>query len=78
MDGTMMIDAGFNDVTGRIRLLLSESPIAELRKLRVEQDGDRVFLEGQVRSFYAKQMAQETIRGATRGLHIINSVNVDC
>lgn len=73
----MMIDAGFNDVTGRIRLLLSESPIAELRKLRVEQDGDRVFLEGQVRSFYAKQMAQETIRGATRGLHIINSVNVD-
>jgi hypothetical protein len=72
-----MIDAGFNDVTGRIRLLLSESPIAELRTLKVAQDGDRVTLEGRVGSFYAKQMAQETIRGAVRGLQIVNSVNVE-
>lgn len=72
-----MIDAGFNDVTGRIRLVLAESPIAEIRRLRVAQDGDRVTLEGRVGSFYAKQMAQETIRGAASGLQIVNCVNVE-
>lgn len=77
MDGRIMIHAGFHDVTGRLRLLLSESPIAEIRKIRVEQEGDTVMLEGRVRSFYAKQMAQETIRGATTGLHIENRVRVD-
>ncbi len=61
-----MIDAGIRDVTGRLRTLLMESPIADLRKLRVQQDGDRVLLVGRVKSFYAKQMAQETIRGAAR------------
>lgn len=72
-----MIHAGFHDVTGRLRLLLSESPIAEVRKVRVEQDGDTVMLDGRVRTFYAKQMAQETIRDATRGLHIDNRVRVE-
>lgn len=72
-----MIHTGFHDVTGRLRLLLSESPIAEIRKIRVEQDGDTVMLDGRVGSFYAKQMAQETIRGATRGLHINNRVCVE-
>jgi osmotically-inducible protein OsmY len=77
MDGHIMIHAGFHDVTGRLRLLLAESPIAEIRKIRVEQEGDTVMLEGRVRSFYAKQMAQETIRVASNGLHIDNRVRVD-
>ncbi|MEZ6137802.1 MAG: BON domain-containing protein [Pirellulaceae bacterium] len=72
-----MIDSGFRDITGRIKHLLASSPIAEVRRLRVLQEGDRVLLEGRVRTFYAKQMAQETIRSATRGLHIVNSVHVD-
>ena len=77
MDGQTMIDSGFRDVTGRLKILLSESPIAEVRKIRVEQEGDQVLLHGRVRTFYAKQMAQETIRSAVRGLHIVNSVSVD-
>lgn len=72
-----MIQAGVCDATVRIRKLLSQSPIAEVRRLRVEQDGDQVTLQGRVRTFYAKQMAQETIRCATRGLQIVNSVSVD-
>lgn len=72
-----MIDSGIRDITGRLRVLLSESPISEIRHLRVHQDGDRVMLAGRVRTFYAKQMAQETIRGAVRGLHIVNEVKVD-
>lgn len=72
-----MIDSGFRDVTGRIRHLLAESPIAEVRQVRVEQEGDRVLLQGRVRTFYAKQMAQETVRQAVGKLQIVNSVNVD-
>lgn len=71
-----MIDAGFHDVTGRLKILLSESPIAEVRRIHVEQTGDCVMLQGRVRSYYAKQMAQETIRDATNGLKIDNCVNV--
>jgi osmotically-inducible protein OsmY len=75
--GALMIDSGFQDITCRIKLLLAESPLAEVRQVRVEQDGDRVVLFGRVRTFYAKQMAQETIRPATSGLHIVNSLAVD-
>ncbi|MFN3191723.1 MAG: BON domain-containing protein [Aureliella sp.] len=72
-----MIDSGYRDVTGRLRILLSESPIAEIRRVKVEQQGDRVLLQGRVRSFYAKQMAQETVREAAGKLHIVNSVSVE-
>lgn len=72
-----MIDSGFRDVTGRIQHLLAESPIADIRRIRVERQGDQVFLQGRVRSFYAKQMAQETIRRAAGDLQIVNSVSVD-
>lgn len=72
-----MIDTGIRDITSRLHALLTESPMAELRHLRVQQEGDRILIEGRVRSFYAKQMAQETIRCAARGLHIVNEVKVD-
>jgi osmotically-inducible protein OsmY len=72
-----MIDSGCRDITGRLKVLLSESPIAEIRNVRVQMQGNKVMLAGNVRSFYAKQMAQETIRGAARGLHIVNEVSVD-
>ncbi len=62
-----MIDAGMRDVTARVRQILADSPITELRTIQVEQRGNRCFLRGKVRSFYAKQMAQESIRCALRG-----------
>lgn len=78
MDGpTTMLNSALHDVTGRIRHLLASSPIAEVRRLHVEQEGDRVMLHGRVRTFYAKQMAQETARRAGKDLHIVNSVDVD-
>ena len=72
-----MIDSGFRDVTGRIKVLLANSPLSEVRRIRVEQEGNRVTLSGRVRSFYAKQVAQETIRRELTGLQIVNSVSVD-
>jgi osmotically-inducible protein OsmY len=75
--GPKMIDSGFRDVTGRLKVLLAESPLADVRRIRVEQNGDHILLQGRVKSFYAKQMAQETVRRASQGYHIVNSVNVD-
>lgn len=72
-----MIDSGFRDITGRIRHLLAESPISDVRRVDVEQVGDRVLLSGRVRTFYAKQMAQETVKSAVGKLQLVNSVNVD-
>ena len=72
-----MIESETCDVTNRVRSLLSGSPIAEVRRLQVEHQGDRVLLHGRVRTFYAKQMAQETVRSAVGKLLLVNSVNVD-
>ena len=72
-----MIDSGIRDVTRRIRHLLLESALADVRRIRVEREGDCVLLQGRVRTFYAKQMAQETVRRAAGELQIINSVCVD-
>ncbi len=72
-----MIDAGFYDALGQAKKLLAESPFDELRNLRVERDGDDILLRGQVHSFYYKQLAQETVRTATCGIHLINAVDVD-
>lgn len=75
--GNSMIDSGIRDITGRIRILLESSPISDLRRIKVQQVGDRVLLQGNVRSFYAKQMAQETVRRASGDMQIVNSVEVD-
>jgi osmotically-inducible protein OsmY len=72
-----MIDAGLRDVTARVRQILAASPHTELRGLQVEQHGNRFFLRGNVGTFYAKQMAQETVRCAVRGLRLVNNVSVD-
>lgn len=75
--GESMIDSGYRDLTGRIRSLLSASPISDVRHIQVEQNGAQVVLHGRVRTYYAKQMAQETVRRLSTNLHIVNSVAVD-
>jgi osmotically-inducible protein OsmY len=72
-----MIDAGMRDVTERVRQILDSSPHTELRGVQVEQRGNRFFLRGKVSSFYAKQLAQESVRMAVRGLRLVNNVSVD-
>lgn len=72
-----MIDSGFHDVLTQARKLLSESPFDSIRRLAVERDGDEILLRGQVPTFYQKQLAQETIRTATRGMLLVNHVKVD-
>lgn len=71
-----MIDSGFQDVLGHAKKMLDESPFHALRELHVEQVGDQVLLKGRVSSFFLKQLAQETVRSATRGIEMVNSIAV--
>ena len=71
-----MIDSGFQDVLGHAKKMLNESPFHALRMLQVEQLGDQVLLKGHVESFFLKQLAQETVRSATRGIEMVNTVAV--
>ena len=73
-----MIDSGIADVSGRLKHLLAESPLAELRRVHVDVEDNRILLSGKVRSFYAKQMAQETVRelASSRELSLVNSLDV--
>ncbi len=72
-----MIDSGFHDVLAQAKKLLSESPFDPIRRLDILRDGDEIRLQGHVPSFYFKQLAQETIRTATRGMQLVNHVEVD-
>lgn len=72
-----MIDSKSELVTDQARDLLSVSPIADVRRVQVQREGDRILLQGRVRSFYAKQMAQETVRQVIGKLLLVNSVSVD-
>lgn len=71
-----MIDSGFQDVLGQAKKMLDDSPFQELRALQVDHVGEQVRLQGQVGSFFLKQLAQETIRSATRGIEMINDISV--
>ena len=71
-----MIDSGFQDVLGQAKKMLNESPFHSLRELQVEQLGDQVLLLGEVDSFFLKQLAQESVRTATRGIEMVNNVAV--
>lgn len=55
---------------------LAESSVAELRSLRVDRKEDKLQLSGRVRSFYHKQLAQETVRTVAAGMQVINAVAV--
>jgi hypothetical protein len=56
--------------------LLRKSAHADLRRLEVIEYEDEVILSGVVRSYYLKQMAQETVRPAVAGRRLHNKVVV--
>ena len=72
-----MIDTVESKVPDQAKGLLEQSPITELRELIVQEEGEHLLISGRVRSFYHKQLAQETVRQVARGLHVVNEVDVD-
>lgn len=62
------------DDVERIERALRTSPYEGVRTVEVSLDGDKVVLTGTVRSFYVKQLAQETLRPL--GRKIVNELTV--
>lgn len=56
--------------------LLRQCTFTELHQLEVIENGDDVILTGVVRSYYIKQMVQETVRPAVAGRRLHNRVVV--
>jgi hypothetical protein len=71
-----MIDSGFQDVAGLAKRLLLASNFASIRALDVKLQNEHLELVGRVESFYLKQIAQETIRSATRNFEVVNAIEV--
>lgn len=59
-----------------VEVVLASSPHPELRRVLVIENEDEVRLIGQVSSFYLKQLAQESVRGALYGRRFKNFLDV--
>jgi hypothetical protein len=60
----------------RLALALRRSPIPALRKLTLEENENSIIIQGQVTSYYLKQLAQETILPLLDGRQLLNRVQV--
>ena len=64
------------EVTNTASSVLSRSPVRDLRRIRVDGKADHLKLSGKVRSYYHKQLTQETVRGVARGMRLVNQIQV--
>lgn len=72
-----MMEMNQEDVAQAASDILANSSVRELRQLRVDGGVDNELkLSGQVRSFYHKQLAQETVRRVAEGMQLVNRVHV--
>jgi hypothetical protein len=60
----------------QLALALRRSPIPALRKLTLSESQSSVTIQGQVSSYYLKQLAQETILPLLDGRQLLNRVQV--
>lgn len=65
-----------DDLESRILNTLHESGMHELQRVSVEIEYDRVILQGEVRTYYAKQMAQVLVGKVDGAPAIQNDINV--
>jgi hypothetical protein len=77
----VMTQASAHNVQPRAQLALANSPVLELRDLRVEQRNGSLLITGLVSSFYHKQLAQEVVRAVCKEsngaeLELVNTVRV--
>ena len=72
-----MADVLAKDVQSEAQSALSSSPIFDLRDVHVETTESGLLLQGQVSTFYHKQLAQEAIRLIADGLDVRNDISVE-
>jgi len=71
-----MTDVSLKETVTRAESALTTSPVFALRGLHVVQSGGRLLISGRVRTFYHKQLAQESVRHVANGYRLVNSVKV--
>ncbi len=59
----------------QVKTIFVHHPHLQNRKLHCRSVEDRVVIEGEVHSFFEKQLAQEALRGI-EGLQVENQINV--
>lgn len=70
------LDTARQEATEAATAMLANSSVSELRALRVDGKANQLQLSGRVRSFYHKQLAQETVRSVAGGMRLVNRVDV--
>ena len=65
-----------SEVVWQARQVFGCSGRAELRRLQIEIDRQRLIIRGTVGSFYVKQLAQELLRPTVEGVELHNAVEV--
>ena len=60
----------------RVESVIANNPHVRARSLSIATEGSRVVLEGEVDSYFAKQMAQESLRSINGLTHIENRLTV--
>ena len=60
----------------RLASALETNPYFNGRTLRIETDGSRVVMQGIVKTYFQKQMAQEAIRRVAGVEHVENCLEV--
>lgn len=64
------------EIARRVSETLAKSSVRELRQIHVDERDEALELTGTVRSFYHKQLAQETVRSVAEGRPLINRLEV--
>jgi osmotically-inducible protein OsmY len=71
-----MMETNQQNATQAAINILAKSSVRELRQIRVDGSANELQLSGSVRSFYHKQLAQETVRSVAAGMQLVNRVDV--
>jgi len=70
------MESTLQDAAQAATLVLATSSVRDLRQIRVDRSDNSIELTGTVRSFYHKQLAQESIRPVACGMQVVNRVDV--
>jgi len=74
-----MADVSLLDtIQPRAQTALRNSPVCELRELRVERHDGALVISGTVSSYYHKQLAQEVVRAVCKDceVELVNAIRV--
>ena len=65
-----------SSLADRVDQAIQTNPYVDGRSLRFEAEGGRVVLQGRVKSYFQKQMAQEVVRRVTGVEQVDNCLEV--